>query len=54
MTVQYDEQQGFADEGESGYLMEIKLPRVKVEVREDEGVSLGKLSPALIVGFGAH
>lgn len=34
--------------------MEIKLPRVKVEVREDEGFSLGKLSPALIVGFGAH
>lgn len=34
--------------------MEIKLPRLKLEVREDEGFSLGKLSPALIVGFGAH
>ena len=34
--------------------MEIKLPRLKLEVREDEGFSLGKLSPTLIVGFGAH
>ena len=34
--------------------MEIKLPRLKLEVREDEGFSLGQLSPTLIVGFGAH
>ncbi|WP_143412166.1 helix-turn-helix transcriptional regulator [Arabiibacter massiliensis] len=34
--------------------MEVKLPRLKVEVREDEGFSLGKLSLPLIAGFGSH
>lgn len=34
--------------------MEIKLPRLKVEVQEDDHFSLGKLSPSLIIGFGIH
>lgn len=34
--------------------MEIKLPRLKVEVQEDDHFSLGKLSLPLIVGFGIH
>lgn len=34
--------------------MEIKLPRLKVEVSEDDRFSLGKLSLPLIVGFGVH
>lgn len=34
--------------------MELKLPRFEVTRTEDEGFSLGKLSGALILGFGMH
>lgn len=34
--------------------MELKLPRFEVTRAEDEGFSLGKLSGALILGFGMH
>jgi len=34
--------------------MEIKLPSVRVELNNEEGLSLGKLSVPLIVGFGVH
>ena len=32
----------------------MKLPYIKVEYREEETEAPGKMSPALIVGFGLH
>lgn len=51
--MRYDGAPGTRDEGEHPN-MEIKLPRIKVEVSEDDRFSLGKLSLPLFVGFGMH
>lgn len=34
--------------------MEIKFPKIKLDYNDEEIFSLGKLSPALIIGFGFH
>lgn len=40
--------------GSEGEFELVKLPKITVRLDEEEAFSFGKISPALVIGFGIH